>query len=145
MKEIVTQIELECSDLQAWECLMDFEKYPEWNPFIRQIAGETRVGQFVEVTIQPPGGSPMKFKSQVLVAEGPVEFRWKGKFLMSGLYDGEHYFKIETLEPGRIRFTQGEKFGGLLEPVINGLMGGKVQKGFEAMNQAFKKRLETKV
>jgi len=63
---------------------------------------------------------------------------------MSGLFDGEHYFRIKALAPGRIRFTQGEKFTGVLVPLAILFMGEKIRRGYESMNQAFKQRLEAK-
>jgi hypothetical protein len=144
MQEIVTQIEVECSDVKAWECLMDFKQYPRWNPFIKEISGEPKEGWHLQTTVQPPGGSAMKFKPLVLAASAPHEFRWKGILFMPGLFDGEHYFKIEALGPGHIRFTQGERFTGVLAFLGIALMGEKIRKGYESMNQAFKQRLETK-
>jgi hypothetical protein len=48
------------------------------------------------------------------------------------------------LAPGHIRFTQGERFTGILAPLVIRFMGEKIRKGFESMNLVFKQRLETK-
>ena len=61
---------------------------------------------------------------------------------MPGLFDGEHYFKIEPLEDGKVRFIQGEKFTGVLVPFMGGLIDN-AKIGFDEMNIALKEKAET--
>ncbi len=57
----------------------------------------------------------MQFRPKVLVVEVAREFRWKGKLLVTGLFDGEHFFILEQTPNGTVLFTQGEIFSGLLD------------------------------
>ena len=93
--------------------------------------------------MKPPKGMGMTIKPTVLKADEGREFRWVGHLLVSGLFDGEHYFTIESLEGNRVRFSQGEIFTGILVPLI-GLLGvfKNTKLGFEEMNQALKARAE---
>ena len=44
---------------------------------------------------------------------------------------------IEEAGPGRVRFTQSERFGGILVPLLwKKLRDGGTAKGFRAMNEA---------
>ena len=52
--ELHSEIEIAAPAEIVWEILLDFEKYPDWNPFIRKISGEVRVGSVLEVYIHPP-------------------------------------------------------------------------------------------
>jgi hypothetical protein len=70
------------------------------------------------------------------------EFRWLGRFLLPGIFDGEHYFQMLPGTPGRLRFVQGEKFRGLLVGLAKGGLDSKTKAGFVAMNQALKARAE---
>lgn len=88
-----------CSCVQVYEALIDFKSYPDWNPFILSAQGEPVVGAQLKIKIQPPGGKAMTFSPKVLVAERGKEFRWLGRVLMPGLFDGEHSFTFEGL-PG---------------------------------------------
>jgi hypothetical protein len=56
----------------------------------------------------------MAFCPTVIVASPNQELRWLGHFLLPGVFDGEHYFQLEAISPGRVRFIQGEKFSGIL-------------------------------
>ena len=51
--------------------------------------------------------------------------------------------KIEPLDQGRrTRFIQGERFTGLLVPLLRKNLDRGTREGFEAMNQALKARVE---
>ena len=114
-RQLQAEIEVQASAERVWEVLTDFAAYPAWNPFITKLEGTARVGERLAITVQPPGGTAMSFKPTVLRADPNAELRWLGRLLFPGICDGEHYFTIEPLDGGRrARFTQGERFSGLL-------------------------------
>ena len=114
MKKIDTQIEINAPAEKVWRVLTEFAAYPEWNPFVRRVEGEVRVGARLHVSIQPSGGMGMSFRPTVLVANPNRELRWLGHLWVPGVFDGEHSFTIEPLGEGSVRFIQRERFGGLL-------------------------------
>ncbi len=142
MKELRSEIEIQASAERVWQLLTDFPSFPQWNPFIRKATGNIRVGERLEVNIQPSGASGMTFRPTVLKAEPNRELRWLGHLLISGLFDGEHIFTIEPLGEGRVRFTQREVFTGLLVPLFARGLDTDTRRGFEEMNQALKARAE---
>ena len=142
MKELRSEIEIQASAERVWQLLTDFPSFPQWNPFIRKASGNIRVGERLEVNIQPSGASGMTFRPTVLKAEPNRELRWLGHLLISGLFDGEHSFTIEPLGEGRVRFTQREVFTGLLVPLFARGLDTDTRRGFEEMNQALKARAE---
>jgi len=137
-----TEIEIEASAERVWAALTDFASYPQWNPFIRSIAGAPRQGERLRVAIQPSGGKLMRFAPVVLAAEPERELRWLGRLLLPGVFDGEHRFLIEPLGPGRVRFQQSERFSGLLVGLLRASLDRDTRRGFEEMNRALKARLE---
>lgn len=140
MRRIETAIDIAAPPRAVWDVLVDFAAYPDWNPFIRRLQGEARVGARLEVTVQPPGGKPMTFKPTVLAAEPARELRWLGRVLMPGLFDGEHGFRLEATAGG-CRLHHGETFGGILVPLF-GKMLDDTERGFAALNAALKERVE---
>jgi len=140
LRRIETAIDIAAPPRAVWDVLVDFAAYPDWNPFIRRLQGEARVGARLEVTVQPPGGKPMTFRPTVLAAEPARELRWLGRVLMPGLFDGEHGFRLEPTAGG-CRLHHGETFGGLLVPLF-GKMLDDTERGFAALNAALKERVE---
>lgn len=144
MHEISTCIEIESSPNDVWAILVDFPAHTEWNPFIRSIEGTAKKGERLKVLIKPVDGKPMSFRPTVLVSTPDKELRWLGHFLFPGLFDGEHYFKIEPISSNRVNFIQGERFSGLLVAFFKSNLDNKTERGFILMNQALKDLAENR-
>jgi hypothetical protein len=142
MRELSTEIAFEGTPQEVWDVLTDLAAYGEWNPFITKIDGEPRTGAKLEVRMEPEGERAMTFRPTVLTVEPGREFKWLGHLLVPGIFDGEHRWLIEETEPGRVRFTQSERFGGILVPLLwKKLRDGGTAKGFRAMNEALAARV----
>ena len=139
-RHIETTIDIMAPPERVWEILTDFPAYPSWNPFIVSAYGKPTVGAWLEVHIQPKGKRALMFRPTVLVAEPDRELRWRGRMLLPGLFDGEHFFRIED-RSGTVHFVQGETFSGLLVGLVRGTLNA-TRSGFEAMNTALKERAE---
>ena len=142
MLEIKTEIEIAATAERVWSILTNFSAYPQWNPFIRSISGTVKTGERLTAFIQPVDDKGMSFRPTVLVALPNQELRWLGHFLLHGIFDGEHYFQIEPVAPGRVRFIHGEKFSGILVGLAKSKLEGGTKSEFIAMNQAIKKLAE---
>lgn len=140
-RRIETQVEIDAPPARVWALLTDFARMPSWNPFITSIAGSLRPGARLSVRLVPPGKSGMRFTPTVLVARPECELGWLGHLFISGLFDGEHYFLLEPMGEDRTRFTQGEKFTGLLVGPLSGMLAA-TEAGFRAMNAALKREAE---
>lgn len=137
-----TCLDLDASRQRIWTTLLDFARYEQWNPFMRAISGEPRVGARLRVSVQPPSGAAMTFRPVVVAAEENRHFRWRGSLPIPGLFTGEHYFILEALSPTRTRLFHGEDFSGLLVRFARSGLSGPTRQGFEAMNQALRTRVE---
>jgi hypothetical protein len=142
MKELYTDVEIEAPAEKVWQILTDFAHFSEWNPFIRSIEGKPESGSRLRVQLHPPGARAMTFRPKVLRAEPREELRWKGRFILPGLFDGQHTFKIQPLGPHRVRFIQREKFTGVLTPFLARSLETTTKQGFKQMNEALKARSE---
>jgi hypothetical protein len=140
--ELRTEIEIAAAPSAVWNVLIDFPRFRDWNPFIPSISGEVRVGARLEVLIASPSGREMTFRPKVLTLVPEQELRWRGHFLFRGLFDGEHFFRLVELGPGRTRFVHGENFSGILLRPMTGLLTDTAR-GFVFMNQALKRRVES--
>lgn len=141
MKSLKTEILINAPIQEVWKTLMDFESYPNWNPFIQKIQGNAKEHNTIVLTIAPVGGSAMTIKPKVLKYEESKEFRWLGHMFIPGLFDGEHYFQLEKTAKGT-KLIHGENFSGIFRALILKMVGEGTQKGFVAMNNALKERVE---
>jgi hypothetical protein len=70
------------------------------------------------------------------------EFCWRGSLGITGIFDGEHGFRVTPEGENRCRFEQYENFSGLLSLPILAMIGKDTRDGFESMNKALKARAE---
>src|SRR5207249_5807171 len=94
----------------------------------------------LEVEIGAPGTRPMRFRPTVRVAVRNREFRWLGRLVIPGLFDGEHIFELTPLGSQSTRFVQRERFRGLFLPFLARRLEKDVRRGFEEMNRALRGR-----
>lgn len=140
--EITTEILINAPIDIVWKTLTNFEDYKNWNPFIVNVSGEIHKGGKINVTIQNDAKSKMTFKALVLENQENKEFRWRGKLLVKGIFDGEHKFRLEQITPNQTRLIHSEAFSGILvKPFLNNLQT-KTKSGFERMNNVLKVKLE---
>lgn len=133
---IETSLDVPATPREVWAVLTDFASYPEWNPFITVADGNWEEGSRVNVTA---GG--MKFSPEVLRFTPNEELRWKGKLLMPGIFDGEHYFLLSDGPDGTTHLRHGEIFTGVLTLVTKSLLYEKTKAGFVTMNEALARRV----
>jgi len=149
------------SSARVWDVLTDFEAYQTWNPFIVLARGKASAGSglFLQLRIirrKTTDGMPL-FPT-VLIADPGRELRWRGKFLIRGLFDTEQFFRLEA-RSGIVHFVHGAAYSGLLASRIMEHMTRRVmlsepdlvekvtteealRAAFEAMNAALKQRAE---
>ncbi|HUC50544.1 MAG TPA: SRPBCC domain-containing protein [Xanthobacteraceae bacterium] len=140
-RRIETEIDINAPAAKVWAVLTDFPKMPLWNPFITAIAGTPAAGERLTITVRPPGKSAVTLHPTLLVAEPERELRWRGHFMISGIFDGEHYFLLDPLGDNRTRLTHGESFSGLLVGFLQATLDA-TENGFNNMNAALKQQAE---
>jgi len=141
MKLLKTEIQINASPEKVWSVLTGLDEYSSWNPFIKEAKGKVKQGEQLKVLIAPPGKNAMTFKPIVKSVVKYREFSWLGRFLLPGIFDGEHIFTITENNKGCL-LVQKEKFSGLLVPLMWHSLEKNTRRGFELMNSALKQRVE---
>lgn len=141
-KQIRTEINIQANPSTIWRVLADFEKYGEWNPFIRSISGTPTEGSKITARIEPPGASGMTFRPTLLSVKENKELRWLGHLFFPGLFDGEHIFELHAKDDGSTHFVQREVFGGILVPLFSKMLDHNTVAGFILMNEKLKELAE---
>lgn len=141
-RTVETSVDIDAPPQVVWAVLTDFPRYGEWNPFILEISGRLRRRARLDLRIAQPGAPPVRVQPRVVRVAAQEELRWKGKVLVQGILDGEHWFRLEPLPGGRTRFHHGEAFDGILLQMFGRPFLSATRTGFEKMNAALKAHAE---
>lgn len=125
---------------KAWNALVDFESWTQWNSFIPLVKGEFKVGNKMMIQVKSPGLREMNFKPIIFEIENGKKVVWGGGAWYIG-YKGIHEFIIESVDENLIRFKQIEKFEGPIVLFMNEMIQ-KTAIGYVNMNEEFKDYLE---
>lgn len=127
----------------VWSVLTDFEKYPDWNPFLRITGTEFEPGKKIHITLLDKSGKETNsFTPKLLTYNRPESIIWKGSLLFGGIFDGRHQFYLEVQKDGTTLFTQTEEFSGILIPLTRFTVLKETKEQFINMNNALKTRAE---
>lgn len=136
VRTLATTIEIDATPAEVWATLIDFPSHERWNPFFASIEGDAVVGESLTLTARKPdGGRGMVFTPTVLQVDEREMLRWKGRLFVPGLFDAEHKYRLVDLGGGRTRLDHSEDFGGILIPLMGGVLAD-TESGFHAFNKA---------
>ncbi|KAH7105305.1 hypothetical protein BKA62DRAFT_613522 [Auriculariales sp. MPI-PUGE-AT-0066] len=146
----------------VWDVLFDLEKYPEWNPFVRSLAFTEPSGRVL--SREPAPGDRLVIRSNIppnLSGNGQRQttctfFAFdKTNYKASwGQIDIPQFLlhtsrwsvlsETELVDGGKqTMYETQEAFAGPLAWIIKWFVGANVQKGFQAMADALKHRVES--
>ena len=137
-----TTFPIEASSEVVWGVLVDFERYPEWNPSLPSIAGDLRVGSNVSMTLGMPGRPSPKVKAELTEVVPQQRLVWHGNVGADWIFAGDRRFVIDPSDGDTVSFTHVEDVHGLLFPLFRVLMGSAIQRHHEGLNAALKQRAE---
>ena len=141
-RQIEQSVEIVARPSEVWWQLTNFDSYPDWNPLYKRVKGELREGARLAVTVDPNGVPAMIVRPRIIIAEPERELRWRGRIALPHAFTAEHAFIIKSVGVDRVRFTQRERFEGLLVPGALLLIESALGRGFREMNDALKQRAE---
>lgn len=145
MKQFIkTEIIIRASREKVWNILTNFSEYPQWNPFIIAVEGNLQTGNRLKNTLLS-NGKKMQFRPVILDVTPGKSFSWLGSLFIKGIFDGKHYFIIESIDETQVKLIHGEEFSGILSSYILKKIGDDTRKNFIAMNIALKQLAESKM
>jgi hypothetical protein len=133
-------IDIKASVSEAWNVLVDFESWKNWNSFIPSVEGAIKVGSAISIKVIAPGLKEMVFNPRIFEIEPNKKIVWGGGFL-GCIYKGVHEFSLEYIDANTTRFRQTEKFQGPLVLLMKKMIY-KTASGYVKMNEEFKYIIE---
>jgi hypothetical protein len=143
VKQVETSIEIDATPERVWGILTDFASWDAWNPTIHRLRGRPEVDAKVDFMIRL-GKRWLPIRAKVLRVDSERELCWRGPSAaaLTPIFAGEHYFAIEPLGADRVRFVHGERFSGLLLPVLWRRLEPMLLRGYSKANEGLKRRAE---
>lgn len=139
--ELRSEVQINAPVPHVYRILSDFERYPEWNPFVTRVRGPLTVGQQLAVELSLPEGSSYDLAVQLTQVRENAEIRWRARYGAAWLLSLDHFFQLSELPGGKTRAVQGQDFSGfLLRFAARSLTLSA--RGCVYLNQALKKRAE---
>ncbi|MGH8538991.1 MAG: SRPBCC domain-containing protein [Stenotrophobium sp.] len=125
----------------VWEVITDLKRYPEWNPFMRECSTTFKPGAPIDMKVQLMA-KPQPQREWVLEYVEGKRFAYNMKPVPGGTLSSFRSHEVEALPGGRTRYRSYFYLKGWLMPVVRGLLGARLEKGFEGMTQGIKLRAE---
>ena len=147
MKVVRSEIDIGAPAEKVWKIVIDFEHYPEWNPFTPRFgARQVVVGEEFLLDCQMTEKQLLRDEREVFLAYEPEKYKvcW-GTSRTKGR-PGIKSYRWQTCEPiddQRTHFVNFEEFHGILAPLVNLLYGKKLRRGFDGYCRALKQRAES--
>jgi hypothetical protein len=138
---IKTETIIKSSPERVWAEMTDFASFPSWNPFVREASGKLEPGEQLRIRLALDRMN-MTFKPRVTVVEPNRELRWLATLGRPGVFDVDRAFQIEP-HNGGVRFVMSEECTGWLTPVMFATnLEAQLYRGYDAFNEALRKRVE---
>lgn len=143
-----TEVWLQASPARVYDVLVDFARWPEWNPSVCSLRGRPEVGARLTLGLEVAPGRTLKVRP-VITRLGP-EFglEWRGGAPgMPWLLDVHHAFQIspaaselgEQGPAGATRFVHEERFSGALAAPIWRLLERRLMPRYRATNEGLRR------
>lgn len=136
--KVHTEVHIEATPERVWAVFSDFERYPDWNPYITSMRGEWKVGGKIGILVRNLDGSEGKYRPDVYEVIPARSLVWG----MDGKYPGQikarHSFTLIPQGNGT-RFIHAEAVSGW---TTRGLDMTIYEPTYKNFNEALKKRVE---
>ncbi len=135
-------VEIDAPAATVWQVLTDFPRYGEWNPFCVTAETTLEPGAPIDMRVRLLGPRLIKQREFIRTNSPGVGFSYSMKPMPLGAL---HSLRSHTLTPvgdERCRYHSHFEIDGWLLPVVSGLMGSALRRGFGGMTAAVVKRAE---
>jgi uncharacterized protein YndB with AHSA1/START domain len=145
MTHVVTSVTVEIDAPAAfvWDVLVDYPRYPEWNPYT--IAAETslELGDRIDLTLPNPDGSEGTFvnREYIRIVDAPHHLRYDTAGEMEGVFAIRDQY-IAELGPDRCAYYTTDTLSGEHADLVMELNGDWIKAGFDSVAYALKTRAE---
>jgi hypothetical protein len=107
------EVNIRATSEHIWSLLTDAKSFPRWNSTVTRIDGEIREGEKLRLHVP---GMDRTFNPKVSDVVAGERMTWTGGF--APLFKGVRTFRLTPCSDGSTDFAMGERFSGLMLPLI---------------------------
>lgn len=127
----------------VWETIIDFNNYKNWNSQLFYLGGTIALNEVIHLKLSVEGATPYEFKPTISKWKEGKSFAWIARTGLPRIFDGEHFFEIESNQDGTTTVVNREEYRGVLSLLMQQLPAMKLApKGFKKMNVELKNFIE---
>jgi hypothetical protein len=136
------QLEIAAPATVVWEVITDLPGYPAWNPFVVACRSTLAVGDPISMRVRvlPFWAQPQR---EWITAHVPGQRLCYGlRPVPFGALASRRCHEVRSLGNQRALYESRFELGGWLAPVVHGLLGRQLTRGFREMSEAVRRRAE---
>ncbi|SDG06888.1 hypothetical protein SAMN05216553_105179 [Lentzea fradiae] len=135
-------VEIEAPAPFVWDVLLDYARYPQWNPYTTAVSTTLAIGSPIDLTLPKPDGSAGTWVSReyIRVVEPPRLLRYDTGDTFPGLL-GVRDQVITPLGPARCSYRTFETFTGKYAEAVFATQREYVRNGFDSVARALRDRV----
>ena len=145
MTHVVTSVTVEIDAPAAfvWDVLVDYPRYPEWNPYTVAVSTTLELGDPIDLTLPAPDGSDSTFVNRefIRVVDPPRHLRYDTGEEIPGVFGIRDQW-ITELGPNRCAYHTTDTISGKYADIVMEKTGTWIKAGFDSVAYALKARAE---
>ncbi|MCA9531844.1 MAG: SRPBCC domain-containing protein [Myxococcales bacterium] len=135
------EIDIDGPPEAVWQTLVDFERYPEWNPFTPRVESTLELGAPIDMRVVMRGGRTIRQREYVCEHVPGSRVAWEMR--LGRLLHARRVQRVSALDGQRTRYVSEDRVRGLLAPLVLALFERSIQDGFDQAAAALKRRVES--
>lgn len=139
---IDASLEIEAPAERVWRVITDFPRYAEWNPFLSACSSTLKPGEPIDLQVNLFAGGPRPQREWILTHTPGREFSYRMKPAPAGALRSRRSHTVTALGPHRCRYDSHFELAGWMQPLVSGLLGGRLKAGFAGMTAGIKSQAE---
>ena len=143
MGTVRAEIEIDAPAERIFDILTDLPAYAEWNPFTPRVESTLRLGDPVHLYVRLRGSRLSHRVEYVSRNQKPSHLCWGATIGAPFLLRAERCQTLTRIDERRTRFVNEDVLRGWLAPLVMRAFGRDLQRGFESVASALKKRAES--
>ena len=135
-------VEINAPSQCVWDILIDFQRYPEWNPFTTSAKGKLALGEPVELQVIMPKRGNRAQTETITTIDAPHQLAWGMKLGFKQLLSARREQILNVIDTQRCTYSTSDAFHGMLSGLVYALFYDDVRNGFNNVAYALRDRAE---